>query len=88
MYLVYVLRSIRDAKNYIGMTSDLERRLREHNAGRVPSTKIRRPFELIYSEKFENKDLAEKRERFFKTGKGFEVLKNVLKQPPTKTLGG
>ncbi len=81
MYYVYVLRSGKDSKHYIGSTTDLDRRVEDHNAGKVLSTRDRRPFELIYSEKFKTKDIAEKRERFFKTGKGYDVLRNLLKLP-------
>lgn len=49
-YLVYVIRSLKDGKYYIGSTSDVEARLNYHNAGRQRSTKHRIPFELIYSE--------------------------------------
>ena len=74
MFYVYILRSIKDHKRYIGMTGDLDRRLQEHNTGLVVSTKNRRPLEFIYSEQFETKKEAADRERFFKTGKGREYL--------------
>ncbi|MBZ0180937.1 MAG: GIY-YIG nuclease family protein, partial [Melioribacteraceae bacterium] len=38
-YFVYILTSLKDSKRYIGMTSDLNRRLKEHNSGKVKSTK-------------------------------------------------
>lgn len=78
MHYVYVLRSLRDLKKYVGVTGDLEKRVKAHNWGRVSSTKSRRPFELIYVEKFESREIAEKRERFLKSGKGYEVLKNKI----------
>ncbi|HQH80633.1 MAG TPA: GIY-YIG nuclease family protein, partial [bacterium] len=64
MHFVYVLKSKRDSRHYIGVTADLARRVEDHNAGKVSSTSGRRPFELIYFEEFEKKDIAEKRERF------------------------
>ncbi|MBI2340456.1 MAG: GIY-YIG nuclease family protein [Deltaproteobacteria bacterium] len=75
MYFVYVLKSVNDLKHYVGTTADLERRIKEHNAGKVSSTKHRRPFELVYSESFYNRGQAEKRERYFKTGKGRVTLR-------------
>ena len=54
-YFVYILTSLKDSKRYIGMTSDLNRRLNEHNSGKVKSTKNRRPLELIYTEEFTSK---------------------------------
>ncbi len=79
MFTVYVLRSLKDNKRYIGYTSNLTLRLEEHNYGLVTSTKNRRPFELIYTETFENKTDAMKREHLFKTGIGREFLKSLGK---------
>jgi putative endonuclease len=79
MYIVYVLKSLKDNKRYIGMSSDLERRIVEHNNGLVKSTKNRRPLELVYFEKFETKTEAMRREKFFKSGRGREFLKSIDK---------
>ena len=46
MFFVYILKSEKDGGLYIGRTNNLERRIREHNSGKVPSTKARRPFEI------------------------------------------
>jgi len=47
MICVYLLKSFRDGKNYLGSTKDLRKRLKEHNSGKVRSTKHRRPFVLV-----------------------------------------
>ena len=78
-YYVYILRSEKDGKRYIGLTGDLERRISEHNSGKVRSTKNRRPLTLIYYEEFGSKEEATKRERFYKSGRGREYLKKELK---------
>lgn len=65
-YYVYVLRSSFDRGYYCGQTSDLKRRLAEHNAGRVPSTARRAPFELVYWEEFKTRGEAMRRERKLK----------------------
>jgi putative endonuclease len=78
-YYVYILRSLKDGKRYIGFTSDLQRRLTEHNSEKVKSTKNRKPFELIYTETFENKSDAMKREKFFKTHQGRNYLDSINK---------
>ena len=80
MYTVYILKSGKDKKRYIGMTKDIERRQNEHYNGNVKSTKNRRPIKLIYTEGFEIKKDAMLREKFFKTGKGREFLKNIEKR--------
>jgi len=48
LFYVYVLRSLKDGLFYTGYTSDVKKRLSEHNSGSVKSTNYRRPFELIY----------------------------------------
>ncbi len=73
-YTVYILKSSKDNKRYIGCTNNILRRLDEHSIGLVKSTRSRRPLELIYNEEFENKSEALARERFFKSGKGREYL--------------
>ena len=78
MYTVYVLRSERDQKRYIGTTNNIEERLLEHKSGLVKSTKNRRPLKLIYTEEYEDKTESLRREKFFKSGQGREYLKNEL----------
>ena len=78
-YYTYVLRSQKDQNLYVGMTNDLDRRVRSHNSGRVRSTKGRRPLILIYHEVYETKSEARRRELFLKTGKGREFLYNTFK---------
>lgn len=50
MYYVYVLKSAKDEKLYVGFTENLEKRFDEHSRGLVNSTKTRRPLKLIYYE--------------------------------------
>ena len=66
MYYVYLLRSIKDKKGYIGSTTDLKRRYKEHQDGLVPSTKPRRPFDLIYYEAYKGEKDARLREASLK----------------------
>lgn len=66
MYYVYILRSEKDGKLYIGSTSDLTMRLRYHNAGNAHATKDRRPLKLLASEQFETRKEAMHREKYLK----------------------
>lgn len=52
MFFVYILKSSKDREWYIGSTNDLERRIEEHNSGKVPSTKSRIPLKIIYYEAY------------------------------------
>ncbi len=78
MYYVYVLRSLSDGKLYIGKTDDLRTRVRQHQTGKVPSTKSRLPLELIFYEAFKNKTDMGRDELFYKTGFGKEALQSKL----------
>jgi len=77
-WFVYVLKSLKDGKYYIGYTSNLERRLEEHNSGKQRSTKHRAPFELVHYEVFHSKSDAIKREKQLKSYKGGEAFKRLL----------
>jgi len=63
---VYILRSKKDRNFYTGCTTNLKKRLKEHNAGRVRSTSWRRPLELVYWESVATRSEAMKRERRLK----------------------
>ena len=77
-FFVYILRSQKDGHLYIGMTHDLNTRVKAHNSGKVRSTKGRRPLTLVYQEAYEHKSEALKRERFLKSGQGRAFLKDQL----------
>jgi putative endonuclease len=83
-YYVYVLRSTRDGKFYVGYTKDVRKRLELHNSGQVESTKRRTPLELIYWEGCINQQDATKREKYLKSSWGKRYIKNRLE----KYLGG
>lgn len=82
MFYVYVLRSLKDKKLYIGYTNNLKRRFEEHNAGRNEVTKERRPFLLLYYEACIHREDALKRELQLKTGFGRQYLKRRLSDLP------
>ena len=75
MAWAYILRSLKDGKYYYGSTDDLERRLKAHNAGKVRSTKSRRPLVLHYQEEFRSKHEARLREQFYKSIDGYNWLR-------------
>lgn len=73
-FYVYVLRSIKDDKLYIGYTNNLTRRIEEHKKGLNFSTKYRLPFKLIYFEGCTNEQDAKRRENYIKTTQGRRFL--------------
>ncbi len=85
-YYLYVLRSEKDGRFYIGSTHDLRERVKLHNTGAVKSTRPRRPLELIFYEAYANEYDAKRREGYLKTAKGKIALRvmlaDFLKSPP------
>jgi len=78
MYFVYILQSLKDKKLYIGLTEDIEKRINEHNSGKNFSTKSRRPFKLIFYEALPTLEESVEREKFYKTGRGHEIIYKIL----------
>ena len=78
MIFVYIIQSLHDKKYYIGITIDLDNRLRKHNQGGVQSTKNRRPFKLVHFEKFDNYQSARAREKEIKSYKGGNNFKALM----------
>lgn len=77
MFYVYIIQSINFGRYYIGYSSNLEKRLNEHNSGIVKSTKHYVPYKLIFKELHETRKSAMKREKEIKKMKGglkFEEL--------------
>ncbi|MBI1344444.1 MAG: GIY-YIG nuclease family protein [Terrimonas sp.] len=75
-YYTYILKSLKDGGYYFGHTKNLDIRLKQHNAGKVRSTKSRIPFVVHYVEEFSSKTEAAKREYFFKQIDGYHFLKS------------
>ncbi len=78
MYYVYILLSDKDNRTYVGYTSDVKRRIKEHKNGRVKATKHRRPLKLFHLEKFDTKREAKEREQWYKTSSGRNKMKKIF----------
>ncbi len=66
MWSVYILRSNTDTWYYVGSTNDVSRRVREHNQGRVTSTKSKMPLTLVFTQEFGSEQEARSYERKIK----------------------
>lgn len=79
-HCVYILESSKNGTLYIGYTSDLKRRLQEHNRGLNFSTKSFLPWRLIHWEFYLHEKDAKRRESYLKTNQGSRLLKRMLKE--------
>lgn len=77
-HFVYILKSLKDNKYYIGVTKNIQKRFNDHNQGRSRSTKSRRPFELVYSEQCVNINIAYSREKYLKSLKSRSQIEKII----------
>jgi putative endonuclease len=78
MFIVYILKSLKTGKHYIGQTDNILDRIKRHNSGRSKATKNFAPWELIYSEEYSTRPLAFRREQEIKSYKGGIKFKKLL----------
>ncbi len=79
MHYVYLLESVSTlGQRYIGITSDLKKRLVEHNAGKSPHTSKYAPRKLVTYVAFSDRQKAEAFERYLKSGSGHAFAKKRL----------
>jgi len=81
MWYVYILKSETDGNLYIGSTNDLKRRIHQHDAGKVASTKPRVPLELQAYVAVQSEDMAISLEQYLKTWSGHAFLYKRILQP-------
>ncbi len=77
---VYVLRNLSTGRHYIGSTTDLNRRLADHERGNTPSTRKCGPWRLVHFEELPDLKAARKREREIKSYKGGVQFKALLRK--------
>jgi predicted GIY-YIG superfamily endonuclease len=76
---VYILESVASpGRHYIGLTSDVAARLREHNAGKAVHTWKHRPWRLRAAVEFADPTVATRFETYLKSGSGRAFAKRHL----------
>lgn len=85
MYIVYALYSPKHDKIYIGFSSNLKARMRSHNELGTKGWSINyRPWDIVYTETFETKAAAMKREKELKSAKGRAFIWDIIKKKYSK----
>ena len=77
MYYVYVISSLEHNYIYVGLTIDIDSRIKRHNDGRERTTKPYRPYRLIYQEVSNTRLDARLREKYWKSGIGKDKLRVI-----------
>ncbi len=78
LFFVYILQSKETYRYYIGSTKDIQRRLFQHNAGMMKSTRGLRPWRLVHSETFDTLAQARRRETQIKAWKNPRYMEKAL----------
>ncbi|HLP44211.1 MAG TPA: GIY-YIG nuclease family protein [Candidatus Nanoarchaeia archaeon] len=71
MNFVYILKSKKDRSYYIGHTTNIRKRLKEHNEHKSKYTSQKAPFLLVWAAIFKTPELAIRFERYLKSSSGF-----------------
>jgi putative endonuclease len=79
-YFVYILKSLKDGRYYVGTAKDLTDRLQRHNQGRSQYTRNARPWQLVYYEEYANRSSAMKRECAIKLQKSREYIELLIER--------
>ena len=80
VFYVYVLRSRKTNRRYVGSCENLDERLRRHNLGHSKATRHGIPWVLLHTESFSNRADAARTERYYKSGRGRDELDLLLLQ--------
>ncbi|MBH0198021.1 MAG: GIY-YIG nuclease family protein [Nitrospira sp.] len=80
MYYVYILLNKARTRTYTGVTNNLERRLKEHNNGTVPSSRSYRPYTILYTKACATLSDARQEERHYKSSTGRRKIKTLILQ--------
>ena len=75
---LYILKNETTDRYYIGSTTNVERRLKEHAAGKTRTTRILKTFTLVYKEEFDTIQEARLREKKLKSYKSRKYIEWLI----------
>jgi putative endonuclease len=78
MAYLYILKSLRIDRFYIGITENIDQRLRQHNDGESSYTKTILPVILVFKQEFENIRIARKAETWLKKSKNKNLIQKII----------
>lgn len=84
MTWVYILKSEKTARYYIGSSHDVDNRLKEHNSGKTISLKSQRPLKLVFKKLFPTNVDAVRMENKLKKCKNKKIIDLIVKEQTIK----
>ena len=85
MYYVYILLNESKTRTYTGASDDVDKRLAEHNAGKVKASRPYRPYKIFHTESFATLSEARKKEIFYKSATGRRKMRKMMENLSTNT---
>ncbi|MDD3774122.1 MAG: GIY-YIG nuclease family protein [Patescibacteria group bacterium] len=83
---LYILQSLKNNTYYIGSTSDLINRFKQHNSGSVKATKHKKPYKLVFKQEFENMIIAHKMELKLKKWKRKDFIAKIIEDGEIRSI--
>ena len=77
-YSIYIIQSLKDGSYYVGFSTKPQLRLQRHNEGWTKSTKSKVPWKLVYTETYQSKTDAIKREKQIKSWKSHKGINRLV----------
>lgn len=84
---VYMLKSLKNGKYYVGISEDIIRRLKEHNSGKLKTTLKNKPYIIVFKKEYDNYETARKHEIWLKK-KSIEYKDKVAQGPRLQEEAG
>jgi len=78
MHYLYILINEAKTRTYTGVADDVEKRLIDHNSGKIKSSRPYRPYKIIHTESFETLSEDRQKEKFYKSTTGRRRLKEMF----------
>ena len=78
MYYIYIIKSAKSGKYYVGCTDNVNRRIKEHNKGQSKYTRNKGPWMLEYTEEYITLSEARKRELTIKSWKKRKSIEKLI----------
>ncbi len=75
---VYILKSQKNGRYYIGSAENVARRVSQHNEGRVKATEFIRPLKLVFQQEYSDVTLARRIEYRLKALKRRDILERII----------
>lgn len=76
---LYILQSLKNKSYYIGSTSNIMVRLKQHNSGAVKATKYKKPYRLVFQQEFDSYAAALHAEKRVKGWKRKDYVEKIIK---------